>query len=101
MTKLSRSQIGTLSRDLNKLDDIEKLLTKLIEIRAANGRCAGIGEVIRRTIGGNTMFSAPPDVDLGAAALDGIIALECERRAELAARLADHVDIGPDQGMRA
>ena len=74
MTKLSRSQIGTLSRDLDKLDQIEKLLTKLNEIRAANGRCAAIGEAIRRTIGPNTMSDAPPDDDLSAAALDGIIA---------------------------
>lgn len=92
--KLTPARIAGLHRDLGKLEDLDRLIADLNEIRTTPANAQAFGAAIRAHLGRLRMHDAPDNTDLGLAALDGIIAGVALKRAEIEARTAPYVDRG-------
>ena len=90
--KLTPARIAALHADLQTIKDLDRLITELNKVRA--GKADSLGEAIRSNLGPMRMHDGPGDLDLGRAALDGIIASVALKRAEIEQRTAPYVDRG-------
>lgn len=92
--KLTPARIAALHADLAKIAELDQLIASLNEIRTTPASAHSFGEAIRAHLGRMRMHDGPDNIDLGLAALDGIIANVALKRAEIEARTAPYVDRG-------